>query len=124
MALTERTSFREDDGEIDEMGVGVGGGLVVCGIAAKRLDRGVFEQEAGEIGDVVEVAGIHLPGGVEVLTLLIIKTDGIDRFEAVLRARHDTDRVGNVVGSGIHGGGCLDFGVLIAPWRSRRGPGR
>ena len=70
------------------------------------MQGSVPEQEGAHVGDVVEVAGIHVPGGVELLALLVGEADGFDGLEAVLIAGDDVDGVGDVVGGGSKAAGA------------------
>ena len=57
----------ECDGQVDEMGLGVGGGLEAAGVGGEVAEGLVGVDEFGYVGGVVDVAGLHLPCGVELL---------------------------------------------------------
>jgi len=63
--LDEASAFAEGEDEVDEMGVGVGDGFVGGGVAAEGLEGAVLFEELGHVVDVVEISGLHAPGGVE-----------------------------------------------------------
>ena len=71
-------------------------------------------EEAGHVGGVVEVSGVHVPGGVELLALFVGEADDLDGVQVVLGAGDDCDGVGDVVGGAVDDGGRLDLGVLKA----------
>ena len=44
------------------------------------LEGCVFLEEFSQVIDVVEVAGVHVPGGVELFALLVGEADGFDAW--------------------------------------------
>ena len=96
------------------MGVRIGDGAVLAGVALEGAEGGVLAEEGVDVGDVVEVAGVHVPVGVELMLLGVREAGCLDGLEPVLIAGDDVDGVGDQVGGGVELRRSLDADILVA----------